>query len=390
MDFKVNKEAFKNALSIAQKALPAVVVQEERSHILVRTKGDKILVSATNNDLKALCSIPLEESVETDFSFTVEPKTVMKLLTKTKVENIKIEVDNEECIARYYTTVTGESFAEAASFTEDVMLTFDETLDEVKYEVTLKKEALLNGLNYSKEYLEVLKVEKARYDFIVINGGLIYSANGSNKMGFMVNRDFKDFKDFKIRKIFVPMLLKVLDLLKGEEFGEVTLFETEKDTGIKTSEGSVVFSCLKSDIAVPEVKRDLANTKGTYCVIRRAAFIENLDRLGALEKTGNSFGVQMNLRGSGDDAQLEMNLVSSLKSKEILPCKRVDDSSEEVEHIIDNKLIRGIVASFNNEEVRLYINSPESKMFKVYEKGELEGAEYHSFAIGAYSRVLRK
>ena len=84
-----------------------------------------------------------------------------------------------------------------------------------------------------------------------------------------------------------------------------------------------------------------------------------------------------------------MNLVSSLKSKEILPCKRVDENSEEIEHIIDNKLIRGIISSFSNDEIRLYVND-EGKMFKVYEKGGADDAVYHSFAIGAYSRVLRK
>jgi hypothetical protein len=214
LHLKVNKNAFKNALGIAQKALPAIIVQEERSHILVRTRGDKILVSATNNDFKALCSVNLEEPVESDFSFTVEPKSVTKLLTKTKMEIIKIEVDNDACIARYYTSETGDSFAEAQSFTEDVMLTFDESLDEITTEVTLKKDVVLNGLKYAKEYLEVLKVEKARYDFIIIDGGLIYSANGSNKMGFMVNRDFKSFSDFKIRKTFLPIYLKVRSMEK--------------------------------------------------------------------------------------------------------------------------------------------------------------------------------
>ena len=390
MHLVVNKAAFKNALAIAKRALPAVVVQEERSHILVRTRGDKILVSATNNDFKALCTIPLEESVETEFAFTVEPKTVSKLLTKTKVENLKIEVDSDECIARYYTTANGDSFAEAQSFTEDVMLTFDETLGNTEMEVTLKKDAVNNGLNYAKEYLEVPKVEKARYDFIIINKGLIYSANGSNKMGFMVNRDFKDFQDFKIRKLFVPLLLGVMDSLKGEEFEDIILFETEKDAGIRTVDGSVILSCLKSDASVPEVKRDLAHTKGPYCVIDRKAFIENIDRLGALEKTGKSFGMQINLKGEGENASIEMNLLSSLKSKEIIPCKRVDSSDEDVEQIIDNKLIRGILTSFNNDEVRLYINDVNSKMFKIYEKGEINESEYHSFAIGAYSRVLRK
>lgn len=389
MDFTVNKDAFKSALSIVQKALPAVVVQEERSHILVRVKGDKLFISATNNDFKATCRVPLEKSVESNFSFTVEPKAVQKLLTKTKLENIKIEVDNVSCVARYYTSSTGESFAEAQSFSEDVMLTFNETLGEASTEVNLKRESLINGLNYAKEYLEDIKTERARYDFVVINKGLIYSANGSNKMGFRVNKDFKDFSDFKLRKVFVPLLLRVLDSLKGDEYSDVILFETEKDTGLRTSDNSVVFSCLKSDTPSPEVKRDLANTKGAYCLINRKMFIDNLDRLAALEKTGRSFGVQINLNGSGDNSYLEMNLVSSLKSKEVLPCKRVDENTEEVEHVIDNKLIRSIMSSFNNEEIRLYINDI-GKMFKIYEKGEVSGSEYHSFAIGAYSRVLRK
>jgi hypothetical protein len=142
-------------------------------------------------------------------------------------------------------------------------------------------------------------------------------------------------------------------------------------------------------VQVPEVKKDLANTKGPYCLINRNTFIENIDRLGALEKTSNSFGVQVTLRGSRDNATIEMSLVTSLKSKETMPCKRVDNESGDVEHIIDNKLIRGILSSFSKDEVRLYINT-EGKMFKVYENGNFDGSDYHSFAIGAYSRVLRQ
>lgn len=392
MDFKVDKNAFKKALVITQKALPAVVVQEERSHVLVRTKGDKILVSSTNNDFKAQVEVPIEGTVKTDFSFTVEPKTILKLLTKTKIDTIKIEVDQEAFIARYYTSEDGSSFAEAQSFTEDVMLTFDNMLDGITNEITMNKSALVGGIKYASGFLEELKVEKARYDFIVINEGLIYAANGSNKMGFLVSRDFKNFKDYKMRKVFVPQLLKVIDALKNDEETSVTLFETDKSTGFRTSDNAVQFSCLKSDTPVPEVPRSMASTNGAHCIVNRKMFLEILDRISALDKTAKSFGIKTTLRGKGDNATIEMMLISSLKSKEVMPCKRVEKEDApcgDIEHVIDNRLLKGIVSSFNNDDIRMYIND-EGKMFKVYEQGEDEGNPYHAFAVGAYSKVLRK
>jgi len=384
----IDKNDFKNALTIAQKALPVIVVQEERAHILVRVRGNKVLVSATNNDFKSLSTIDLEDPSDSDFSFTVEPKSVLKLLNKIKVDNIRIEVDKEKYIAKYYTSDNDESFSESQSFSEDVMLTFDETLIKPKHEIIINKDILKNGLKYAKEYLEDLKVDKARYDFVIINKGLIYSANGSNKMGFLVNREFKDFSNFKIRKIFVPVLLRVIDLIKNSDCGNVSVFETERDIGIKTIDDSIVFSSLKSDIEAPEVKREYANTNGPYCLIDRKEFINNLDRLVALEKTPRSSGIRLTVKNSGEEASIEMELVSSLKSKEVLPCKRVQEDSEEIEHIVDSKIIKGIISSFSSDRIRLYIND-SSKMYKVYEKGDINGSEFHAFAIGAYSRVTR-
>lgn len=383
---KVDKSEFKKAIGIAQKALPSIVVQEERGHLLVRVRTDKILISATNNDLKAICSIPLTEPVSSDFSFTVDPKSVTKLLTKVKLDVIKIEVDQEKFVARYFTSENGDSFAESQSFPESVMLTFDETLKDTLVSISIKKDVVAYGVKYAGSYLEDLKVQKDRYDFIIINEGLIYAANGSNKMGFLVCRSFKNFNNFKIRKIFAPIILKVLESLPEEKYENVTLFETANDIGVRTEDGYIVFSCLKSAISPPDVKRDQANTNGPYCIVNRKEILETIDRLGALDKSLKSFGIIARVKGGGDDATLEMTSLTSLKSKEIIKCKRMDESSEDVEHVVDNRLFRGVISSFNKDKIRLFIID-NNKLFKVFEKGELDVDEYHSFGIGAYAKA---
>lgn len=380
-----------------QRALPASTMQEERGHVLIKSVGaNSISLRATNKDFKASYKIDIitEEETATIKPFTVEPKSVLKLISKIKEDTIKIEVDYDSYIVRFYTSESMDSFVEAQTFQESVMLTFEDLPDAPEKQIEVNRASLVNTIEFAEEFLEDLKVEKERYDFISINNGLIYSANGSNKMGFRVDKSFKGLNDFKIRKLAVPMIKKTLAGLKDDSYKKILLFETSTDVGIASTEGDLFLSCLKSSVEGVTVKTELASSKGSHCVVDRKAFINSLDRIGVLEPAGRGMGIKMVLSGSGDKATIELESLGHAKGREVIKCERITkegDSDDTIEHVVHNKLILGILGIFKSSTIRFFMNSESAKFFKIYEAGSDEDGEtYHSFAIGAFSRVLRR
>ena len=160
MEIKVQKAELKNAVSACKKALSKVVIQEERAHLLFTVKDSSMLVQATNNDLKAMCTLPVENVSQEDFAFTADPKILEKLLTKIDVDTIRIEFNKEEYILKVYTTESEKSFSSLQSFPPDKMLTFDTTPDPSKIVYPVNKEVLEFALSYAGSFLAALKEDQ--------------------------------------------------------------------------------------------------------------------------------------------------------------------------------------------------------------------------------------
>src|SRR4030043_1566701 len=126
MEFTVSKSDFKNAIGLTRKALSKVVIQEERGHLLLKVSGPTMTIQATNNDLKARCSIDVTNPSGEDFSFTADPKILEKLISKVEVQDINIEFDKSALTVKVYTTDSKKSFTTLQSFPPDKMLTFDD------------------------------------------------------------------------------------------------------------------------------------------------------------------------------------------------------------------------------------------------------------------------
>ncbi len=388
MKLVISKEQLKDALAITSKALPKAVLTPERGHLLFIVKDGILKVSGTNNDLKAQYIVSLISS-DGDISFTVDPKILDKLISKIDQDNISLEFESSNLTLKVYTSEDESSFNTLQTFPTDKMLTVGAVDKDLSVTYPINRELLLRVLSYSWKYLDTSKEENKKYDFIVINNGVSFSANGLNKMGFLVTADFKGINNLKIRKQAIPIFIFILNKLQDKT---VILGEMDNDIIIKTESSNVYFSCLKSTVEASKINLDHLKKDGPYVEINRIELIKKLNRLTATRDTATTSGIEVTLSGAGDSSYLDMALLANLKAKERIQCKRVNDTStSDVTHILDYKLFLMEVSSFIQENINLYINENNS-FFKVHEviKDDDLGLKYITVGVGSYSRIIKK
>lgn len=386
MEITVPKSEFKNAISIARRALSSVVIQEERGHLLFTVQGSNMFIQGTNSDLKSRCLIDIVNNSGQDFSFTADPKTLERLVSKVEVSDITLDLDTTTLTLKVYTTESKNSFGTLQSFPPDKMLTFDDPKNVDRTEYVVNKECLIFALEYAKNFLADKKEDQKQFDFVVINGGVVYAANGTNRLGMVVFRTFAQVPGMKIRKLVLPVYL---NFIKGVDGTEIKLIDTDKDVGIESMDGRHYFSFLKSTLEATSIPKEYLKSEGAYTLIDKDRLIKVSERTIITNSSVSSVGIEITLSGAGDKANLEVKLVSKRVAVETLNCTRVDDtSSEPVSHVIDFRMLKAILSSFSTDEVvRFHIND-NSRFFKVYCKGKVGDETYVLAGVGAYAKIV--
>lgn len=386
MEITVPKSEFKNAISIARRALSSVVIQEERGHLLFIVQGSNMYIQGTNSDLKARCLIDIVNNSGQDFSFTADPKILERLVAKVEVNDIILDLDTTTLVLKVYTTDSKNSFGTLQSFPPDKMLTFDDPQNADRTEYVVNKECLIFALEYAKNFLADKKEDQKQFDFVVINSGIVYAANGSNKLGLIVFRTFAQIPGMKIRKLVLPVYL---NFVKGVEGNEIKLIDTDKDVGLESMDGKSYFSFLKSTLEATSIPKEYLKSEGAYTLIDKNRLIKVSERLIITNSSASSVGVEFMLSGAGDKANLEVKLVSKRVAVETVSCTRVDDtSSEPVSHVVDFRMLKSILGSFSTDEnVRFHIND-NSRFFKIYCKGKVGDETYVLAGVGAYAKIV--
>jgi len=386
MEIRAQKNVLKNAVSAAKKALSKVVIQEERGHLLCDVVDDTLSFRSTNNDLKARCVIPVENISKENFSFTIDPKIFEKLISKIDIDSIHMSFDPKEFILKVYTTDSEKSFSSLQSFPPDKMLTFDYTTKTNKTVYPVNKEVLLFALNYASKFLAALKDDQKQFDYVIINKGIVYSANGSNKMGLIVFKAFEKIENIRIRKIILPLYISFVESLPGDD---VNIIETDKDIGVESIDGTMYYSFLKSNTNPVNIPKEHIKSEGPYTRIDKNKLIKVIDRIMASNTSSTNTGIKIILSGSGESACLDVSLVSSLKITENFSCVRVDDDQNDIEHAVDYKIFKTILTSFDTDkEVRLHIND-DGRAFKIYCSGEVAKNKFILVGIGSYAKIIK-
>jgi hypothetical protein len=386
MEFIVQKNEFKNAVSLARKALSTVVIQEERGHLLFMVRGSKLTVQGTNSDLKARSTIDINNISGEDFTFTADPKIIEKLTIKVEVDDINISFDKSTYVVTVYTTENRKSFGTLQSFPPDKMLTFEEHLKTERNEYVVNKEALLFALGYAKNFLADKKEDQKQFDFVIIHSGLVYAANGTNKLGLIVFKTFSAVPGMKIRKLVLPLYL---NFVKGLEGAEIKLIETDKDIGVESIDGNHYFSFLKSTLETLSIPKEHLKSEGAYTLIDKDRLLKVSERAIISSNSASLVGLELTLSGTGEGAELEVKILSSKKAIETLKCSRMDDTNDKpISHIVDFRMLKAVLNSFSTkDDIRLHIND-NNKFFKVYCKGDVNGEKYILAGVGAYAKIV--
>jgi hypothetical protein len=241
-------------------------------------------------------------------------------------------------------------------------------------------------LEYAKNFLADKKEDQKQFDFVVINGGVVYAANGYNRLGLIVFRTFAQVPGMKIRKLVLPVYL---NFVKGVDGNEIKLIDTDKDVGLESMDGKSYFSFLKSTLEAPSIPKEYLKSEGAYTLIDKDRLIKVSERTVITNSSASAVGVELVLSGSGDKATLEVKLVSKRVAVETLTCSRIDDpSSDPVSHVIDFRMLKAILGSFSTDDkVRFHIND-NSRFFKVYCKGKVGNETYVLAGVGAYAKIV--
>jgi len=382
MIITVNKEEFSRAVAITRRALSKIIIQQERGHLLVTVADGKMRVTGTNNDLKAHYILDAECAARA--SFTCDPSILSKVLSKIDMPEVTLDYTEEDQSVKVFTNETGSSMANLQSFPASMMLTFEP--NSTRSVVVVPRETLLTALSYSLKYLSAPKEDSRNFDIVSISKGILYAANGNNMMGFMVAASFKPLEGIWLRKAVIPILFTTLSNLKDDDVG---VMQTQSDVGIETE--SVYFSSLKPAMEPPSVQTQHIKSEGPYTLVERSLLLKHLERL-VVSHTGpkDVIGVEMTLGGAGDSSYIDLSLLSS-KSIERVPAVRVDDdSAEEVKHTVDYKILKSVLSSVEHtERVRLHINEPEAKRFKVYDKGAVGPDTFIQVGLGGFARITK-
>ena len=94
MDLEVSTEKFKKAVSCAARAVSTKAIQPILGNVLIKGKGDLLLVSATDLDLYIECR--LKAKVEEQGEVTLPAKKVEEIAIRTEGENINIKIDKNQ------------------------------------------------------------------------------------------------------------------------------------------------------------------------------------------------------------------------------------------------------------------------------------------------------
>lgn len=343
----------------------------------------------TNNDTKAAIDIDLTENDSKDqYSFTADPRVMEKLVTKIEMDSIVMEFDPEELTIKVYTTEDRKSFNTMQSFPITKMLSVEGIDRPLDNEHIVTTEIFRKALIFCQNYLE-MKEESKKYDFVIINKGVVFSSNGLNKMGFFVTSELKSVSNLKIRKVVVPTLVYILGKVDCEQ---IVIGEQDNNIVVHTPDKSVYFGFLKSSVESPKISLDMLKKEGAYTIVNRVELSKKLKRLYSTKTSISGSGIELKLSGAGSDAKIDLALLANLKARESLTCERVNDESpDENQHIVDCKLFESVVSSFVGETLNLYINTT-APFFRVYEvvKDEEKDYKYITVGVGSYSRIVKK
>ena len=392
MRLVVDREVLRAALALTKSCLPPKPMNDNEANPLITVTPGQAVVTCT--DMSHSASACIDVVATENFQVTFDIKKMERVLTKSDKGSVELVYDPKAGLVRVRME-DGEGHVDIPSLPANKVPVFDMGSTGHSEPHTVKADALAAAIEFTSAFLPDVVERNPVYDFILLKDGMAYAANGMNRRGYFVSKVLRIPEEFKVLKKFSNVLPK---MLKHMGAGDVTMSNGDRTVKFVSPDGKISYSCLRARSEAPVIKMEYLKSNGPYTTMDLPKVLKNLEKIVIpdYQSAGAAVGVNLVL-GVGDDkgsAPLELSLISAGKysAKEKVQCKRIDEveGGVVVDKVIDYKMFKEIAGAVPSKgDLRVYLNDPDAKMFKLLVRGSIEGSDYVAVSVGAYARLNR-
>jgi len=380
MQLSTKKEDFKKALNIV-----SLGVEDKegspQSHAIFRI-NDEMKISSTNGDRIATAICPIQQVSKTDTVFTADPKKLADLVDKSGSEIIKLDYNSEDKTLKVFVSENENSYVSFASFEPDKLITFDTDLKKLQPLKTMNAALFLTGLKFIRGFLADPKNRK--FSCMFVANGIMYGANGSNRVGAFKNTDLDGIEPLAFRQI---SLVPIITMINRLDPLNLQIMTTSKIIALFTTDNSMGFGFLKTNEEMPSFPIELSAPKtDNFTITDRTLFSTKLSRLAIA--AGNSVGIKMSLSNTG----LELSTIAERSSTEHMACKR-NSGNETKDFIVDYRHFKLVMGLLQTDGVDVYVDERRCHIFsdgelEIKEKEKTSKKSYRSVAVFSLARQV--
>ena len=370
------KEDLKKTFGIVSLAASAQT-EKISSHALVKIQDTKATVYATDGDRMAYSNFTPAEADGT-FEFTVDPKKMLEVINSTDTDSIKITYDQEAKTVSVYDSENSESVLSFPSFNSEEFLTFDSEMGKAIPMGSVDSEMLQMGLKFIQGFLPVEKNPKSeKYTRLYASKGVLYGANGANKIGAFQSNELTPLDELIIRRNMLEPIAGKKGLLEQSGSSKISIITTSNMVFLTSSDNSCGFGFLRTNDAIPKYPISIDNPQCNGFNISRPGLIKKLDRLAITSANG--------IKASVENEILSMATVTERVSKDSIACK-ILRGTEKFEYTFDHKLMGSILGLFQASNLDIYIDKTKCLLISQAELEDITTKERKPFkAIGLMS-----
>jgi hypothetical protein len=384
-EFTAKSEELKKAFSVVSMAAEEGATETIGGHALFNIKGGDLYLYTTDKDKMAMASVKLTAQTtgnDQETPFTSDPKKILALLNSSEEGIIRFVYDQESKTLNVYASEDKDSYLSFASFNPKDFLTFDNELSAAKEIKKVNAGVFLSGIKFSQGFLPTDENKKFNNAFII--NGIMYSSNGSNRIGAFESPEFTGIISMILRKI---MLVPIATLIDKTDATDISIRETEKVLVILSDDGNYAFGFRKSLIEPP--KFPISTEKPIFPAINmdRNTVIKKLNRL-SITSTG-----EIGIKFTVDKETMTLNTVTDRKSVENMTCKRVS-GSDNVDFSFECKLLKTCLGLFQTPGIDVYIDKARCTLWseaklEIMEKDKKEPTvkSFKAVALVSQARV---
>lgn len=392
----VDRAKFREALDFVKNIIPLRPLSDADKNVEIVFSSKAKTITATASDgiqgAKAVVTdCAFEEGVE-DFTCGVDPKKLVKIVTKDDSENLRLKSTDIHLIIysaeAESTSVANEDFAsliKANMRKFQVMMSWGPK--EPTTNVTLNTKFFLETLTFLDDFLPDGKDLGAKHAVVVLSNKVAHATNGVNLRGICASPQLAFTTNVSLRKRYLTNSIRALKNINCDKLiflSNLQLISIASDDGLRTL---VIPGIRKKPPVVP---KDYLRPTTNYLALDLKATTKGIDRISSANyNTATTLtGVDLILSGVGEGSELKVVLDDD-KATQTFPCSRVGGGEEDLEKTLDVKTFYKMLKMFQkSKEAKMEMGGEDSTFLRFIDKRTVDGVDGAFIAVCAYSRKV--